>query len=227
MKNKKIVNKLLLWFLLIALLPLTTVTSLQYYIASNSQKKEVNNNLIAIAESKVNRLENYIDERQKNAATIANIPNIADAIEEYQSAFVKSGINSLTYQQIDRKYRPFITNYLEIFGYADIFLFSQSGDTIFSVNHGQEMGINYYQENYKNSQLAKVFDRAKTLMQVEISNFAYHNNSKEPTAFIAAPVFKNNLIIGVVVLQLNNQEFNKVVNDYTGLGKTVRQLLVH
>ncbi|MBK1986115.1 HAMP domain-containing protein [Sphaerospermopsis aphanizomenoides BCCUSP55] len=220
LKNKKLVNKLLLWFLLIALVPLSIVTSIQYYIARNSLTKEVNNNLISIADSKANFLDFYINEKQKNAAIIAQIPNIIDAAEKYQTAFNENGINAQKYQQIDQQYRQFITNYLDIFGYSDILLISQSGNTIFSINNGKEEGKNYYKGTYKNSEIAKVFDRAKTLMQVEISNFTYYTSKHEPTAFIAAPIFKNNLIIGVVVVQLNNQEFNKVVNDYTGLGKS-------
>ncbi|MEA5575580.1 ATP-binding protein [Anabaena sp. UHCC 0451] len=220
LKTKKLVNKLLLWFLLIALLPLSIVTSIQYYIARNSLRKEVNNNLISIADNKAKFLDFYVNEKQKNAATIAQIPNIIDAVEKYQKTFNKNGINTREYQQIDKEYRQFITNYLDIFGYSDILLISQSGNTIFSINNDKELGKNYYQGTYKNSEIAKVFDRAKTLMQVEISNFTYYTSNNEPTAFIAAPIFKNNLIIGVVVLQLNNQEFNKVVNDYTGLGKS-------
>lgn len=220
LKTSKIVNKLLLWFLLIALLPLTTVTSLTYYIVQKAQENQVNNNLIYIAETKAKRLDNYIKERKNNAAAIAQIPNIIDAIEQYQKTLKKSEINSLSSGEIDAKYRPFIAKYLEIFDYSDIILISQSGDNIFSVKPDQEHGKNYYDVNLKNSELAKVFDRAKTLMQVEVSNFAYYETINEPAAFIAAPVFKKDLIIGVVVLQLNNQEFNKVVNDYTGLGNT-------
>ncbi|MBW4612431.1 MAG: HAMP domain-containing protein [Desmonostoc vinosum HA7617-LM4] len=220
LNNKKIVNKLLAWFLLIALLPLTTVTSLQYYIASDAQFKEVKNNLISIAEGKARLLENYLSERQKNAANIAKIPNIIDAAEQYQKAFKADGLDSKSYSQIDDVYRQFITNYLEIFGYSNIFLVSPGGDIIFSVKRVHEFESNFYKQIYKNSEIAKVFDRAKTLMQVEISNFSYYTSSREPAAFIAAPIFKKKLIIGVVVLQLNNQEFNKVVNDYTGLGKT-------
>lgn len=219
-KSNKIVNKLLLWFLVIALLPLSMVTSLTYYIASNSLTKEVNNNLVSIAESKANRLNNYINERQKNATAISQIPNIAVAIEEYQKAFQEYGIDSPNYQQIDQKYRQFLSNYLDIFGYSDIFLLSAFGDTIFSVNPGKKFVNKYNNKTDQNSELGKVFDQAKTLMQVQISNFTYYPATKEPAAFIAAPVFKDNLIIGVVILQLNNQEFNQVVNDYNGLGKT-------
>ncbi|MFB2837596.1 ATP-binding protein [Floridanema evergladense] len=217
-RTNKIVNNLLLWFLVIALLPLSLVTFMTYYIASSSLRKEVNNNLGSIADSKANRLNNYINERQKNAITISQIPNIVNAIEEYQKVLHNSQIDSDKYHQIDRQYRKFLSNYLDIFGYSDILLLSEHGDIVFSVKRGKN--LSYKNKTEKNYEIAKVFDRAKTLMQVQISNFSFDRTTKEPAAFIAAPVFKGNLIIGVVILQLNNQEFNQVVNDYNGLGKT-------
>ncbi|GAX34956.1 sensor histidine kinase [Nodularia sp. NIES-3585] len=226
MKNTKIVNKLILWFLIIALLPLTKVTCLNYYIASSSQKKESENNLIAMADNKAKWLENYINERKNNATAITQIPNIIDAVEKYQRVFERFGINSQAYEEVDAEYKTFIGNYLEIFGYSDIFLISQAGDAIFSVKRDPEFGSNFYTGTYKDYELAKVFDRAKTLMQVEISNFGYHLDPREPVAFIAAPIFKGEIIIGVLVLKLNNQEFNKVVNNYIGLGKTGETIVV-
>lgn len=226
MKESKIVNKLILWFLVIALLPLTTITCIYYYIASSSQKKQVSNNLIAMADQKVQWLENYINERKNNAKAITQIPHIVDATEKYQQVFTEFGLDSSAYQKLDIEYRQSLTNYLEIFGYRDIILISHSGDTIFSVQYPQSMGKNLYADDYIETELAKVFDRAKTLMQVEISNFGYHLDNQEPVAFIAAPIFKNNIIIGVLVLKLNNQEFDKVVNNYIGLGKTGETIVV-
>ncbi len=226
MKNTKIVNKLILWFLIIGLLPLTAITCLKYYIASSSQKQEAENNLIALADNKAQWLENYINERKNNATAITQIPNIIDAVEKYQLVFEKWGLNSPAYRELDAQYRDFITNYLEIFGYSDIILITQSGDVVFSVKREQELGANFYIGKHRNSELAKVFDRAKTLMQVEISNFGYHLDTQEPVIFIAAPIFRNNIVIGVLVLKLNNQEFNKVVNNYTGLGQTGETIVV-
>ncbi|MBW4505751.1 MAG: SpoIIE family protein phosphatase [Scytonematopsis contorta HA4267-MV1] len=225
MKNRKILNKLLVWFLLITLLPATIVTFINYRISSSSQKKEVTNNLISITESKVNQIETFIDERERNVATIARIPQVIEAIETYKSIFKKSGVNSQEYKNFDNKIRPFLTNYLEIFGYSNIFLISQSGDTVFSVKQAKEASTNLYKGIYKNSELAKVFDRSKTLMQVEISNFNYYAATNEPAIFIATPVLKNAFVIGVVILQIDNKELYKVVNDYTGLGKTGETIL--
>jgi phosphoserine phosphatase RsbU/P len=224
-KNKTIRNKLLKWFLLIALLPATVVTFINYRISSSSQKKEVTNNLISITESKVNQIETFIDERARNVATIAKIPQVIEAIEIYKKIFEKSETYSQKYKVNDSKVRPFLSNYLEIFGYSNIFIISQYGDIVFSVNNLKYLRKNLYKGIYKNSELAKVFDRSKTLMQVEVSNFNYSTFTNEPTIFIATPVLKSGVVIGVVVLQMNNKELYKVVNDYTGLGQTGETIL--
>jgi serine phosphatase RsbU (regulator of sigma subunit) len=225
MKNRKILNKLLVWFLLIALSPATIVTFINYHISSSSQKKEVTNNLISITESKVNQIETFIDERERNVATIARIPQVVEAIETYKNILKKSGVNSLEYKNFDNKLRPFLTNYLEIFGYSNIFLISQDGDVVFSVKRIKDISSNLYKKTYNNPELAKVFDRSKTLMQVEVSNFNYYTATNEPALFIATPVLKSDIVIGVVVLQIDNKELYKVVNDYTGLGKTGETIL--
>jgi sigma-B regulation protein RsbU (phosphoserine phosphatase) len=72
----------------------------------------------------------------------------------------------------------------------------------------------------KDTELARVFDRAKTLLVTEVSNFEYYAATNVPAVFIAAPVLQGGVAIGVVVLQMSNQEVYTVVNDYTGLGKT-------
>ncbi|NES84445.1 MAG: HAMP domain-containing protein, partial [Moorea sp. SIO2B7] len=224
-KQNKIVNKLLFWFLLISLIPLTVITSATYYLSSVAHKEEVKNNLMTIAASKANKIENYVREKQKEATAITKIPTLIEGIKKYQIVFNKYGINSPEYLAIDKQFRPFLTNYIEVFGFSNLLLISPSGDTIFTVKRETELGKNYYAEIYQDSELAKLFERTKTLMQVSISNFDYYPAINKPAAFISSPVFKDGLIIGVVILQLNNENFYQVVSDRTGLGKTGETLV--
>jgi len=53
-----------------------------------------------------------------------------------------------------------------------------------------------------------------------VSDFEYYPPTNEPAAFIASPILDEGLIIGVVALQMNNEEIYSIVNDYTGLGET-------
>src|SRR5205814_3160826 len=139
------------------------------------------------------------------------------AIEKFQTAF-KKGLDSPEYNALDKQLRPFLNFYVEQWGYYDLFLVSPEGDAIFSVKRGEDLGSNYYRGIYRDTELAKVFDRAKTLMETEISDFTYYPATNEPAAFIAAPIFRDGQVRGIVVLQISNAEIYRVVNDYSGLG---------
>ncbi len=226
LKSNKLVKQLILYFLFISLVPLTVVTSLVYWISSTTGKTNIINNLSVIAESKANKIETFITEKQKNAASISQLPTIIQAIDRYRISFEKYGINSQEYQAVNFQNKLVFNNYLENMGYQNIFLVSQKGDVIFSVKDSQALGKNLYtNSNYKQSQLAKIFDLSKTLMQVEISNYDYYQVTDESVVFIASPIFKEKLILGVVIFQINNEDLYQVVNDYTGLGQTGETLM--
>jgi hypothetical protein len=72
----------------------------------------------------------------------------------------------------------------------------------------------------KQWELSDTIDRARTLLQAEISAFEIYPELKEPAAFIAGPILDSGVVIAVIVFQLDNQELYGLINDYTGLGET-------
>ena len=220
LKRMTIATRLLWSFLVMALVPLSIFTYLTYTISDQLLRQEVANNLRAIADSKANQIETYAHERQRNVTTLARTPSIVNTFEPLERAFLEHGIGTPEYTAVENELRPFLSDYLEQSGYADVFLLSPSGDAIFSVRQGEDLGSNFYTGPNKDTALARVFDRAKTLLVTEVSNFEYYAATNAPAAFIAAPVLQEGVVIGVVVLQMSNQEVYKVVNDYTDLGKT-------
>ena len=219
-KRMTIATRLLWAFLVMALVPLSVVTYLTYTIAEQSLRAEVTNNLRAIADSKANQIETYARERQRSVTALARMPSIVNAFEPLDQAFHDYGIGAPEYTAVEHALRPFLSDYLAQSGYADVLLISPSGDAIFSVRQGEDLGSNFYTGPNKDTELARVFDRAKNLLVTEVSNFEYYAATNEPAAFIAAPVLQDGEVIGVVVLQMSNQEVYKVVNDATGLGNT-------
>ena len=219
-KRITIATRLLWAFLVLALVPLSLVTSLTYSISEQALRAEVTNNLRAIADSKANQIETYARERQRNVTALARMPSIVNAFEPLDQAFHDYGIGAPAYTAVEHALRPFLSDYLAQSGYADVLLISPSGDAIFSVRQGEDLGSNFYTGPNKDTELARVFDRAKNLLVTEVSNFEYYAATNEPAAFIAAPVLQDGEVIGVVVLQMSNQEVYKVVNDATGLGNT-------
>jgi signal transduction histidine kinase len=224
-KRPTITKRLLSWFLLVTLPPLTFFGYICYHNSRNAIKKEVTNNLITIADSKARQIEHYILKKEKYVAVLANTPTIIKAMEKFNVVFKKDGIDSPEYRALDKEFRPSLTYYQESFGYYDLFLISCEGEIIFTVIKEDDFGTNLRTGPYNNSELAKVFNKAYTLLKTEMSDFKYYAPSNAPATFIAAPIVKEVNAIGIVVFQINNEEAYELMQDYTGLGKTGETLI--
>jgi PAS domain S-box-containing protein len=219
-RNPNLATRLLFWFGLVGLLPLTLVTIISYVIASRSLTDQVTTTLSTIAEDKAHQIEFYAAERQKDVTVLARQPAIGNALEEFTAAFQGGGINSPDYVAVDEEFRPYLADFATSYEYADIFLISSDGDIVFAERKENDFGTNLYTGEYKDTQLAQVFIDTQTLLSAGISDFAIYAPSNEPAAFIASPVFKDGRLIGAVGLQISNVALYNTVNDYTGLGVT-------
>jgi signal transduction histidine kinase len=212
--------RLLLCFLAIALVPLALVTYLLSASSQESLRMSVTRHLRALAEAKATRIETYARERRRSVAALARLPAVADALDRLTAIYGRHGVASPEYARVDQEVREGLTPYLREAGYTELFLVAPDGDAVFALRRGVLLGFNYYTGPQKGSELAKVFDRAKTLMETEVSDFQLDPLSGEPAAFIAAPVLRDGAVRGVVVLQIANREVYEIVNDYTSLGET-------
>lgn len=219
-KGGKLARQMTRRFLAIGLIPLGLVTYVTYRYAEDALRREVTNGLFAIAKRQSNQIETYLREREKDAAALARGFTIVAAAEQYDRAFRAGGPNSQEYLKVDSAFRPFITHLQQSFGYADLFLISLEGNAIFSAQRGKELGTNFRHGPFRNSELAKVFERAIMMMATDLSDFARYAPKDAPAAFIATPVMRDRSLIGILALQMDNEAVYRVVNEYTGLGAT-------
>ncbi|MCP4267484.1 MAG: HAMP domain-containing protein, partial [Candidatus Brocadiaceae bacterium] len=218
--NSYLKNKLLIWFLLVSLIPLFVIGYISYNHNTRSIKDEIIANLDAIAESKINKIETYFDERRRDIVTLSHTTSVINGLEKLNSICTSKGLDSPEYMSADKEFRTFFTSYMEINNYYDLFLITPSSDIVFTVVHEDDFGTNLKIGSYKDTELAKAFKRAQTLLSAEISDFVYYSPSKLPAAFIAMPVFNEGRFLGVVAAQINAAQIYAQAKDFTGLGKT-------
>lgn len=219
-KKHSITTKFLGWFLLAALLPLFFFGYVSYRTSIKMLEHEVINNLIVLADNKVSHIETYITERKKDATMLARTPSVVSAMEKFEKIFMGYGIDSPEYVAVDKQFRQFFTYFKEISGFYDFFLITLDGDVVFTVEKEADLGANLVTGIYNNSELANSFDRARTLLGVDISDFDFYAPSNLPAAFITVPIFKEKILIGVFALQMRPEAIYALTKDYTGLGKT-------
>jgi len=71
-----------------------------------------------------------------------------------------------------------------------------------------------------NSGLARAIERVRSDRTAQISPPALAVNGVTPPLEVVGPLLKNDAVVGFAVLTLSNDELNKIVSDYTGLGRT-------
>lgn len=220
LQKPRIATRLLGWLLVLTLVPLGLVLYLSYERAATAVRHEIEQSLDASAKFKAQQIETYVLERKRNTLGLAKLPDVVSGVMELDQAFKRGGMKSAEFDDADKRVRPMLTSVKEARGYSDLLLISPEGDCLFSVQKGEDWGSNYVHGPYKDSELARVFDRAKSMQEIEVSDFDYYQASNEHNAFIAAPIMKGRTLVGIVELQLNNAEVYRLISDYTGLGQT-------
>ena len=71
-----------------------------------------------------------------------------------------------------------MANFADSFGYSNAFLFDTDGLLLFQLKPDLEVGSNLVSGPLKDSELAEVFDRVRTLLQTEVSDYQIYPGTK-------------------------------------------------
>ena len=189
----------------------------------------------------------FFDTNEKESEALDKLKNISLNGQLLQNAYIGDNENPLgnkhlldkasdgsIYSGIHDTFHSKYREFLNAFGYYDIFLVDLSGNVIYSVFKELDFATNLIYGPYKDSGLADVFNGAKMLNQGE-SFFAdfnsYYPSYNSPASFIATPVIKDQKTIGVLVFQMPIDSINAIMTyegkwkEY-GLGDSAESFLV-
>ncbi|MDH4321331.1 MAG: diguanylate cyclase [Desulfobulbaceae bacterium] len=219
--RRKIGVKVGAWFLLVALLPLATLTII---ILNNTRKAlivEITAHLNDLLHEKTERIELYVDEQRRGLFALASVPSVTRAAEQLYCGQRNQELpEHSSVSTIDAEAEVYLRKTMQQAGYHDIFLIAPDGDIVYSVTKEDDLGTNLYHGPYRDSGLAHVFDKAASLLDSQISSFSFYPPSKKPAAFIATPIFGDNKLLGVIAVQLNEEQLFYIFADYLGLGES-------
>ena len=190
-------------------------------------EKTVRQGLLAISDAKTTQLETFIRERRADLTMVGRSLALVAAMLRLSRFAGKSPSIHRPISSWLAQFAGSWRTYVESFGYSNAYLFDTDGTLLFQLKADLEMGSNLLSGPLKDSELAEVFDRVRTLLQIEVSDYQMYPGRSEPAAFIASPVFNaQGRIIGFVALELGNQQVFRVFNDYSGLGETGETMVV-
>ncbi|TWT72781.1 Methyl-accepting chemotaxis protein PctB [Posidoniimonas polymericola] len=183
----------------------------------------------------------------QNAGSVAStgefLAKLDDESIALQHAYIKANSNPLgskhmldtaeeesDYGQLHKLVHPVIRDYLDKFGYYDIFLIdNESGDVVYSVFKELDYTTSLVDGPYAQTNFGDAFRKARKLEKGEfvLVDFAQYTPSYEaPASFIAAPVFDGDVRLGVVCFQMPVDRILTIMNYREGLGETGETILV-
>ncbi len=217
--------KLVIAFVLIGLLPAIIAGTLTFIRADRSLREQVAHQLQAVADAKARRIEDYFAERKANATVIAASPVLGDKLRQLSESFHRAGIRSPDYVEAVGASHAYLNRYLDAYGYENLLLIDSGGDVVFSLRPISENLTKRPGDSTLRGALAKVYDNVCTLLATEVSDYELDPLTGEQRAFIAAPVFQQGVMVGIVALEMDNAAVFKIVQDYSGLGETGETLV--
>lgn len=141
-----------------------------------------------------------------------------------------------TYNQHHKQFHPVFRQYLQQFGYYDIFLADpDSGDIVYSVFKELDYTTSLKDGVFAQSGIGQAFRKANAAntpdYTVLIDFSSYSPSYEDPAAFIASPIFENGKKIGILIFQMPIDNINRIMThdqhwEEAGLGKSGETYLV-
>lgn len=145
-----------------------------------------------------------------------------------------AGDNS-SYSATHAAYHPIIRNYLDRFGYYDIFLVDLDGNIVYTVFKEVDYGTSLLTGPYSETNFASAFKAARDATSREFTYLVdfepYQPSYDAPASFIASPIFDDEEKIGVLLFQMPIDRINDIMTNNekwsdVGLGESGETYIV-
>ncbi len=186
-------------------------------------KQNASQKLQAVQNYQKAQLEWYFQERLNNLRILSKNHSIAQAIAKMDDAFHAENHNIKvegdSWQSIEDQFGSELKQYQEGYGYNDLFLIAKDGHIVYTVKRGFELGKDVLNGALKNSNLNQAFQ--KGLNGITIQDFApYAPANNQYVAFMTAPLFYDDELVGVWAFSLLPDAINTIVQKREGMGQT-------
>jgi methyl-accepting chemotaxis protein len=186
-------------------------------------RQEAFDQLTAVRTIKKGQIENYFAARLSDVRALSTNPVLVEGLSAFKE--VTGKIGGPEWQAVERAYSPWMAKFIEEYGYIDLFLISDKGQVLYTVEKSSDLGQNLKTGKLKISPAGKAFQGGLTSPTVQ--DFGLYGPSGDaPAAFVASPVKIGGKTSGVAMVQIPIDQINAIMQERTGLGETGETYLV-
>ncbi|NQV01272.1 MAG: GAF domain-containing protein, partial [Bacteroidia bacterium] len=234
LKNLGIGKTMLLWFLAISLIPLASlsfINYLYYYQGLNILSKK---SLFTTSQLRVNDLNNYFQQADNYLNFLAEDPEHMELLNRIDHDITASGmppsefVSTPQYITIARQLKYSFKKSWELEGVYNILMINTDGTIVFSLKEQEIAGQNLNQGNLSNTLTSRTFAkilRSGSTLFSDLEFFPPSNNVI--TGFLGRPIFnQQGQKIGVLGIQITTERIDRIIQYSVGFGSTVKVYLI-
>jgi methyl-accepting chemotaxis protein len=216
--------------IVVSLLVVGTVSTFFAVIESKGALVQTSqNSLMSSRDIKKAQISAYFKERIGDIEILAkglNAQNFAKELMQTKATLEGFSVTNTLIQNVYEKYDPFFQEYLQAYGYYDIFFIDNEGDVIYSAAKESDLGQNLLHGELQQSNLAKVWVQARQNNKATFADMApYAPSGGEPAMFLAYPFSIENQTM-TLVFQLSASAITNIMQFRQGYGATQEDYLV-
>lgn len=137
--------------------------------------------------------------------------------------------NGSEYDLVHSKYHSWFNQYLNEFGYYDIFLVNPKGDVVYSVYKELDFATSLTTGPWAETGLAEAY---KKVVNAENHSFyftdlaLYTPSYDAPAGFVSSPIYNGSKFVGVLIFQMPLDRVSQIMSNRSGLGESGETYLV-
>ncbi len=227
-------KSLLIWFLAISIIPLATISFINFLNAYHGLTIVAEKSLQTssqLREEYINtffrEIIDFLDFNATQKADVNLIKQLNSELSKRQGNF-NAFKASNEYEQITAAQRDEYKNLAGRNGYYDIFYLDKSGNILFSIREESDLGTNLFTGPLRFTRFASTVRKAIENKKLLFSDVEFYEPSFNTiSGFFTQPVFdENKQLIGVIALQVTMNRINQIISQEAGYGETGQAYLV-
>ncbi|MBI9086086.1 MAG: PAS domain-containing protein [Desulfobacterales bacterium] len=219
---------LIMWFLIMALVPLTVISVINFMQARESLQKTIVEAQQATIALKKTIIDNWFSHRfldlKSQSTNLENTLFLGELRKAFQAGGNDVGnfVRSYRWASIVDEYGADLKAFRRIYGYYDVFLIDSDGNILFSAMGETDLGTNLFTGPYSDTLFARSAKEALESGRPTFSDFEFYAPSNNAvTGFLAAPIVaEHGEKTGIFALQIPIDQFDVIMQNKTVMGNT-------
>ena len=231
---RSIRGKLVVCFLLFALIPLAALGVLFFQEAQKGLRKAAFSQLAAVTALKGDWIDRLVHRYTLDLLDMAKNPGVIGGVGDLTTAFRFTGpekIRSLyagkpdlmdgndgsAYSAVHQEQHAVLPGHKKILDFENILLIDNGGNVVYTTNKGPLFGANLASGPFKNTNLGKLYLTLKQAKPGQVCLADAAPFEEGIAMFGGTPIFNGPVRIGMLIYQLPFGQFNQIMGMGTGL----------